>query len=93
MRRVPALALACCMGFFVLQAQALELNQATVAELDSLKGMGPALSAKVLQARQDRAFDNWGDFMRRVPGVGVAKAQAFSAQGLTVQGQGLVSGR
>ena len=69
-------------------ALALELNQATEAELDSLKGMGPALSARVLQARQTRGFADWTDFMRRVPGVGTAKAEAFAAQGLTVNGQG-----
>lgn len=68
-------------------AFALEINQASEAELDSLKGMGPSLSAKVLQARTERPFKSWADLMQRVSGVGRAKVQQFSDQGLTVNGQ------
>lgn len=66
---------------------ALEVNAANVAELDSIKGMGPALSAKLLKAREQALFQNWQDMMQRVSGMGPLKAQQFSAQGLTVQGQ------
>ena len=75
-------ALLCCKVAF-----ALDINQANEAELDSLKGMGPALSAKVLKARDAGPFKNWQDLMQRVSGIRAAKAQQFSAQGLTVQGQ------
>lgn len=68
---------------------ALEINQANEAELDSLKGMGPALSTKVLKARTDGPFRSWADLMQRVSGVGRAKARQFSDQGLTVNGQAL----
>jgi competence protein ComEA len=67
-------------------AWALDINQASEAELDSLKGMGPALSAKVLEARAQGPFLNWLDVMQRVSGLRQAKAQQFSEQGLTVQG-------
>ncbi len=67
-------------------AWALDINQASEAELDSLKGMGPALSAKVLTARAQGPFLNWQDVMQRVSGLRQAKAQQFSEQGLTVQG-------
>lgn len=67
-------------------AHALDINQANVAELDSLKGMGPALSAKVLTAREQAPFQNWQDLMARTSGLGKAKAQQFSEQGLTVNG-------
>ena len=70
-------------------AFALEINQANTAELDSLKGMGPSLSAKVLKARTDGPFKSWADLMQRVPGLGRLKAQQFSEQGLTVNGQAL----
>lgn len=70
----------------VLTASALELNQASEAELDGLKGMGPSLSRKVLAARKLQPFASWADFRQRVPGVGAAKAASFSAQGLTIQG-------
>lgn len=65
---------------------ALELNQASEAELDGLRGMGPALTAQVLHARGDKPFAHWADFQARVPGVGAAKMRAFARQGLTVNG-------
>jgi competence protein ComEA len=74
-----------------MSAHALDVNQANVAELDSLKGMGPALSAKVLKAREQAPFQNWADLMARTSGLGKAKAQQFSEQGLTVNGQPLTS--
>jgi len=66
---------------------ALDINQANEAELDSIKGMGPALSAKVLKARADGPFRNWPDLMQRVSGIRHNKAKQFSEQGLTVDGQ------
>lgn len=68
-------------------AWALELNLATEAELDGLKGMGPSLSRKVLAARANKAFTDWADFRQRVSGIGLAKAKQFTEQGLTVAGQ------
>ncbi len=68
-------------------AFALDINQANEAELDSLKGMGPALSAKVLKARAQGSFKSWPDLMQRVSGIRQNKAHKFSEQGLTVNGQ------
>lgn len=68
-------------------ALALDINQANEAELDSVKGMGPALSAKVLKARTQGHFKDWPDLMQRVSGIRHNKAQQFSKQGLTVNGQ------
>ena len=70
-------------------AFALEINQANPAELDSLKGMGPSFSAKVLKARTEAPFKSWADLMQRVSGVGRSKAKEFSDQGLTVNGHPL----
>jgi competence protein ComEA len=77
-----AVALVCCNTAF-----ALDINQANEAELDSVKGMGPALSAKVLKARTQGPFKDWNDLMQRVSGIRQNKAQQFSEQGLTVNGQ------
>jgi competence protein ComEA len=78
-------------GFVALMlchsALALDINHANEAELDSVKGMGPALSAKVIKARELGAFKDWQDLMQRVSGVRQNKAQQFSDQGLTVNGQ------
>jgi competence protein ComEA len=70
-----------------LSVLSLEINQANEAELDSIKGMGPAMTRKVLVARADKPFMNWKDLMSRVAGIGKAKAQQFSAQGVLVNGQ------
>jgi competence protein ComEA len=72
---------------FCHSALALDINQANEAELDSIKGMGPALSAKVLKARAQGPFKDWQDLMQRVSGVRQNKAQQFSDQGLTVNDQ------
>lgn len=72
---------------FCHAALALDINQANEAELDSVKGMGPSLSAKVLTARAQGPFKDWADLMQRVSGIRQNKARQFSDQGLTVNGQ------
>ena len=67
--------------------QATDLNHASQAELEILRGMGPALSDQVLAERQVRPFKDWLDFLKRVKGVGPAKAAQWSLEGLTVAGQ------
>ncbi len=80
-----------CSGLLTLMcchaALALDINQANEAELDSVKGMGPSLSAKVLKARAQGAFKDWPDLMQRVSGIRQHIAQQFSDQGLTINGQ------
>jgi len=73
--------------FVSRSALALDINQATEAELDSVKGMGPTLSAKVLKARTQGPFKDWNDLMQRVSGIRQNKATQFSEQGLTVNSQ------
>jgi len=70
-------------------AWALEINHATEAELDGLRGLGPAFTRRILSERDIRPFSDWPDLMRRVSGMGRLTAQKLSAQGLTVQNQPL----
>lgn len=63
---------------------AVEINQATEAELDSVKGLGPSSTARILQARSQGAFKDWADFMARVKGVKPKTATKLSQEGLTV---------
>lgn len=70
-----------------LALAAVELNSADQAALESVRGIGPGLSAKLLAERQKSAFKDWADVIARVPGVGPASAAKLSAAGLTVQGQ------
>lgn len=68
---------------------AVELNSADQAALETVRGIGPGLSAKLLAERQKARFKDWADVIERVPGVGTASAAKLSAAGLTVQGQAM----
>ncbi len=72
-------------------AWALEVNLATEAELDGLRGLGPAFTRRVMRERDRQAFTDWPDLMRRVSGMGRLTALKLSAQGLTVNGQSLAA--
>jgi competence protein ComEA len=83
-RQLIALAAA---AFFALNAfAAVDVNKASQAELETVKGIGPGLSAKILKARETGSFKDWGDLVDRVGGVGPGNAARFSQAGLTVGG-------
>lgn len=65
---------------------AVDVNKATQAELESVKGIGPAISGKILEERKKGAFKDWPDLVDRVKGVGEGNAARFSTEGLTVNG-------
>jgi competence protein ComEA len=65
---------------------AVDVNKATAAELDSIKGIGPSISSKILDERKKSNFKDWADFISRVKGLGETNAAKFSAEGLTVNG-------
>lgn len=66
---------------------AVDINKATAAELDSIKGIGPGISAKILEERKKGGnFKDWNDLVTRVNGVGEGNAAKFSSEGLTVGG-------
>lgn len=67
----------------------LEVNQASEADLDGLRGIGPPFTRRLMAARAEQPFQDWPDLMRRVTGMGPRMAQRLSDQGLTVQGQPL----
>jgi len=67
-----------------LACGATDVNRAGAAELDSIKGIGPALSDRILEERQKGDFKDWADFMARVKGISQRSAARFSAQGLPV---------
>lgn len=70
---------------FAFSAQAaVDANKANQAELETVKGIGPGLSGKILDARKAGAFRDWNDLVERVGGVGPGNAARFSQAGLTV---------
>jgi competence protein ComEA len=64
----------------------LNVNSATQAELEQLRGVGPQLSTRILTAREARPFSDWDDLRRRVTGLGPAQSARLSREGLTVAG-------
>ena len=66
---------------------AVDVNKATEAELDGIKGIGPSMSQKILAERKNAEFKDWADFISRVGGVGEKTAAKFSSEGLTVNGK------
>ncbi len=66
---------------------AVDVNKASAAELDSIKGIGPGASTKILDERKKGAFKDWNDLVERVKGVGESNAAKFSGEGMTVNGE------
>jgi len=81
------LALASAAAFAVV-----DVNKANQAELESIKGIGPAMSTKILDARKTGAFKDWADMQSRVKGVRSANSAKFSTDGLTVNGATFAGG-
>lgn len=74
------------MLFTVAAMAAVDVNKATEAQLDSVKGIGPGTSKLIMAERKKGEFKNWEDFIARVKGVGEARAANLSEAGLTVGG-------
>jgi competence protein ComEA len=66
---------------------AVDVNKATEAQLDGVKGIGPGTSKMILDERKKGEFKDWADFIARVKGVAEARAANLSEAGLTVNGK------
>jgi competence protein ComEA len=56
----------------------VDANKASLAELDSVKGIGPAISTRISDERKKGEFKDWNDMNVRVKGVGDKNAAKFS---------------
>jgi competence protein ComEA len=56
----------------------IDLNTATVAELDKLPGIGPVLAGRIIAEREKKPFTKVED-LRRVSGIGPKKLEAIRA--------------
>ena len=65
---------------------AVDVNKATDVELEAVRGIGPAMSKRIVEARKQGNFKDWSDFMTRVKGVQEKAAAKLSGEGLTVNG-------
>ena len=80
--------IAAALGLFVAAAFAasIDVNKATQAELEGLKGVGPGIATKIMDERKKSQFKDWNDLVDRVKGIGDANAAKLSIEGLTVNG-------
>ncbi len=74
------------LGLSLSSWAAVEVNKATQAELETISGVGPALSGRILAERQKSEFKDWSDLVGRVKGVGLKNANRLSQGGLIVNG-------
>jgi competence protein ComEA len=79
---VAALAAACC-GIAIA---AVDVNDAPLADIEQIPGIGVALAERIVDERGKRPFADWADLIARVKGAGRAHAERWSRAGLTVGG-------
>lgn len=72
------------MCFAAVSFAAVDANKGSAADLDGLKGVGPSLSKRILDARKEGEFKDWPDLMQRVKGV---KEKSAAAVGRGPDGQ------
>lgn len=64
----------------------VDVNQASLADLEAVKGIGPAIAERIIEERWKSSFRNWRDLIDRVRGIGPDSAARYSDEGLTVNG-------
>lgn len=72
--------------YMAVSFAAVDVNKATAAELDGVKGIGPVISSKIVEERKKGDFKNWADLETRISGIKDKKSAALSDAGLTVNG-------
>jgi competence protein ComEA len=84
--------LAAVMAFFAMLSiafAAVDANTASQADLETIKGIGPAISARIVEERKKGGpFKDASDLEQRVKGVGEENIKKMMAAGLTVGGKG-----
>lgn len=71
----------------------VDVNKADQAALDSVKGVGPATSKRIIDERTKGGnFKDWADFEKRVKGINGKSAVKLSQAGLQVNGQARSTG-
>ena len=83
--RKKIIAFLACMHL-ALAFAGVDVNQASEADLDGVKGLGPATTRLILAERQKADFKSWADLISRVKGLGQNSAAKLSEAGLSVGG-------
>ena len=78
--------LAALLAFLAFSVFAADANNASQADLEAVKGIGPAIATKIIDERKNGNYKDWPDLVTRVKGIGDKSAAKLSAAGLTVNG-------
>ena len=65
-------------------APAIDANRATAEQLQTLRGIGPAMAARIIAERERQPFATLDDLARRVRGVGARRLRQWQEAGLLV---------
>ena len=64
----------------------VEVNTASAPALEDIKGIGPSMAQRLVQARHQAHYVDWLDLITRTPGLSATRAAKLSAHGLRVNG-------
>ena len=64
-----------------------DLNQATRAEIEAVRGVGVELADRMLKAREQGPFTDWAELRRRVKGVSRRALTGFKEAGFHIRNQ------
>jgi competence ComEA-like helix-hairpin-helix protein len=84
-------------SFFVMNAWAIDVNQASLQALQSISGIGPKMALRIVTERARGPFESMEHLAERVSGLGEKRIKRFKAAGLTagpglgLTGQGLAN--
>ncbi|HYG41371.1 MAG TPA: DUF655 domain-containing protein [Bordetella sp.] len=84
-RAVGRLAVAGGLSLAAMPAQALDVNAASVEQLQTLRGVGPRTAQVIVQERERAGpFESLQDLSDRVRGIGQKRLEGLQAAGLAV---------
>lgn len=64
----------------------IDVNSASADELQTVRGIGPSIAARIIEERARGPFRDLADLEARVKGIGPASVRRFAESGLVVRG-------
>ena len=68
-------------------AMAADINTATRAEIEAVRGVGVVLTDRIIEQRKIKPFQSWQDAQKRVRGLGKRNVAGFRDADMRINGQ------